>query len=64
MLTTAETNGDLQTFGCSGLDDLYAALGYGKLGARQVVAKLSPESLLEKPAKDAGAALNPPSGTA
>ncbi len=31
-------------YGCSKVDDLYAALGYGRFSARQVLHKLAPES--------------------
>jgi GTP pyrophosphokinase len=33
--------------GCTQVDDLYASLGYGKLGARQVLSKLAPAAHLE-----------------
>jgi GTP pyrophosphokinase len=36
-------------YGCAGLDDLYAGLGYGKWSARQVLEKASGETLIEKP---------------
>ncbi len=34
-------------YGCTQVDDLYASLGYGKLAARQVLAKLAPSGLVE-----------------
>ncbi|MBC8167096.1 MAG: bifunctional (p)ppGpp synthetase/guanosine-3',5'-bis(diphosphate) 3'-pyrophosphohydrolase [Bryobacteraceae bacterium] len=35
-------------YGCSKMEDLYAALGYGKYSARQVLHKLAPEAVPEK----------------
>ncbi len=34
-------------YGCTQVDDLYSGIGYGKLGARQVLAKLVPAAKLE-----------------
>ena len=49
LLSSATDNGAiLGPFGVSKIDDLYAALGYGKLAARQVIARLAPEALVEK----------------
>ncbi len=36
-------------YGCAQIEDLYAALGYGKWSARQVVAKATGQPLVEKP---------------
>jgi guanosine-3',5'-bis(diphosphate) 3'-pyrophosphohydrolase len=38
-------------YGYSKMEDLYAALGYGKFSARQVLAKVAPESVKEEPAE-------------
>ncbi len=35
-------------YGCAKLDDLYAALGYGKFSARQILAKATGQPLVEK----------------
>ena len=35
-------------YGCSKIEDLYAALGYGKFSPRQVLQKLAPESIPEE----------------
>src|SRR5229473_783505 len=35
-------------YGCAKIDDLYADLGYGKYSARQILSKLTGESLVEK----------------
>jgi GTP pyrophosphokinase len=39
-------------YGFSKADDLYAALGYGKFSARQVLLKLAPEAVVEEPAPE------------
>ncbi|HLJ17569.1 MAG TPA: bifunctional (p)ppGpp synthetase/guanosine-3',5'-bis(diphosphate) 3'-pyrophosphohydrolase [Bryobacteraceae bacterium] len=36
-------------YGCSKIEDLHAALGYGRFSARQVLQKLAPESVPEQP---------------
>jgi GTP pyrophosphokinase len=36
-------------YGCAGMEDLYAGLGYGKWSARQILAKASGEALIDKP---------------
>jgi GTP diphosphokinase / guanosine-3',5'-bis(diphosphate) 3'-diphosphatase len=36
-------------YGCSKMDDLYAALGYGRFSARQVLHKLMPDQAPEEP---------------
>src|SRR5262245_15998276 len=38
-------------YGYSKMEDLYAALGYGKFSARQVLAKIAPESVKDHPAE-------------
>jgi GTP pyrophosphokinase len=40
-------------YGYGKIEDLYAALGYGKYSARQVLAKLAPEQVGEEPASEA-----------
>ena len=48
-LKKVEESGYLQTareYGCTAIDDLYAGMGYGKFGARQVLEKLVPTSQL------------------
>jgi GTP pyrophosphokinase len=45
-------------YGYSKMEDLYAALGYGKFSARQVLGKIAPESVREEPEP---APLPPPS---
>jgi GTP pyrophosphokinase len=50
-------------YGCSKIEDLYAALGYGKYSARQVLQKLAPGQLPPEPTeapKPAPAAPHPP----
>ena len=38
-------------YGCSKIEDLYAALGYGKYSPRQVLQKLAPDIVPEEPAE-------------
>ena len=38
-------------YGYSKMEDLYAALGYGKFSARQVLQKLAPSQVKEEPAE-------------
>jgi GTP pyrophosphokinase len=38
-------------YGCSKIEDLYAALGYGKFSARQVLQKLAPNQIAPEPAE-------------
>lgn len=40
-------------YGCAKIEDLHAALGWGKYSARQVLGKLSPEAIREEPAQTA-----------
>jgi GTP pyrophosphokinase len=40
-------------YGCAKIEDLHAALGWGKYSARQVLGKLSPEAIQEEPAQTA-----------
>ena len=46
----------LSEYGCSKMDDLYAALGYGRYSARQVLHKLAPDVV---PEREAAAAAEP-----
>ena len=43
-ITTAQWDAAAAVYGCSKMEDLHAALGYGKFSARQVLAKVAPES--------------------
>lgn len=61
------TRNDLEAvaadYGYSKMEDLYAALGYGKFSARQVLAKVAPGSVKEEPAEPRPApAIEPGSG--
>ena len=52
-------------YGCSKLEDLHAALGYGKFSARQVLQKLAPDQIPpEVPEAPAAPAARPPGGPA
>jgi guanosine-3',5'-bis(diphosphate) 3'-pyrophosphohydrolase len=55
--------GDLERvagdYGVSKVDDLYAALGYGKFSARQALHKLAPQQVAEEPAEAARPAPEP-----
>src|SRR5262249_37434983 len=47
-VTKAEFDGVAGEYGYSKMEDLYAALGYGKFSARQVLAKLAPDTVSEE----------------
>ena len=47
-------------YGCSKMEDLYAALGYGKFSARQVLQKLVPELVPVEPAPEPAAPSSAP----
>ena len=47
-------------YGCGKMEDLHAALGYGKFSARQVLLKLRPDLVPEEPAEPAKPAPGPP----
>jgi guanosine-3',5'-bis(diphosphate) 3'-pyrophosphohydrolase len=49
-------------YGCSKIEDLYAALGYGKFSARQVLQKLAPEQVTAEAAEPAPSAAPQPTG--
>jgi guanosine-3',5'-bis(diphosphate) 3'-pyrophosphohydrolase len=51
-------------YGLSKLEDLYAALGYGKYSARQVLQKLAPEIAAAVEQKEAAKAARPPTDAA
>jgi guanosine-3',5'-bis(diphosphate) 3'-pyrophosphohydrolase len=46
-------------YGCSKMEDLYAALGYGKFSARQVLQKLAPAQVLAEAPEPAAAPATP-----
>jgi GTP pyrophosphokinase len=46
-------------YGCGKMEDLYAALGYGKYSARQVLQKLSPQEVLPEPAEQSKLPVGP-----
>jgi guanosine-3',5'-bis(diphosphate) 3'-pyrophosphohydrolase len=46
-------------YGCSKMEDLYAALGYGKFSARQVLQKLAPAQVLPETAEPAAPVVPP-----
>jgi GTP pyrophosphokinase len=51
-VTKAEMEAVAADYGCAKIDDLYAALGYGKFSPRQVLQKLAPDAVrLEEPPK-------------
>lgn len=47
-------------YGCGKMEDLHAALGYGKFSARQVLLKLRPDLVPEEPAEPAKPTPGPP----
>jgi guanosine-3',5'-bis(diphosphate) 3'-pyrophosphohydrolase len=51
-------------YGCGKMEDLHAALGYGKFSARQVILKLRPDLAVEETPEPAKPAPGPPSSTA
>ncbi|NWF83185.1 MAG: bifunctional (p)ppGpp synthetase/guanosine-3',5'-bis(diphosphate) 3'-pyrophosphohydrolase [Bryobacteraceae bacterium] len=48
-VTRAQMESVAGDYGCSKIEDLYAALGWGKYSARQVLTKLAPEVFPEEP---------------
>lgn len=46
-------------YGCSKIEDLYAALGFGRYSPRQLLQKLAPESVLEVPSESASSPAPP-----
>ncbi len=63
-ITKAELEEVASSYGYSKMDDLYAALGYGKFSARQVLVKVAPGAMKEEPqdTKPAPADSQPSSG--
>ncbi len=49
-VTRAQMESVAGDYGCSKIEDLYAALGWGKYSARQVLSKLAPGAFPEEPA--------------
>jgi GTP pyrophosphokinase len=49
-------------YGCSKIEDLHAALGYGKYSARQVLQKLAPDLVAAEPPPEPAAAPQSPAG--
>ncbi|HEY6345214.1 MAG TPA: bifunctional (p)ppGpp synthetase/guanosine-3',5'-bis(diphosphate) 3'-pyrophosphohydrolase [Bryobacteraceae bacterium] len=48
-ISKTEFEGVAGEYGCSKMEDLYAALGYGKYSARQVLQKLAPDKVPPEP---------------
>ena len=55
-VTDAQMEAVASEYGCSKIEDLHAALGYGKFSARQVLQKLAPEQVTAEVAEPAPAA--------
>src|SRR6185437_3655204 len=49
-------------YGCSKIEDLHAALGYGKFSARQVLQKLAPDQVSVEPPAEPAATPQSPAG--
>jgi GTP pyrophosphokinase len=58
-VTRADTEKAITDYGYAKMEDLYAALGYGKYSARQVLSKLAPELVKDDPTDVRGAAAAP-----
>ncbi|HMD71222.1 MAG TPA: bifunctional (p)ppGpp synthetase/guanosine-3',5'-bis(diphosphate) 3'-pyrophosphohydrolase [Bryobacteraceae bacterium] len=58
-VTRADTEKAVADYGYAKMEDLYAALGYGKYSARQVLSKLAPGLVKDDPADVRGAAAAP-----
>ncbi len=58
-VTRADTEKAVSDYGYAKMEDLYAALGYGKYSARQVLSKLAPGLVKDDPADVRGAAASP-----
>jgi GTP pyrophosphokinase len=58
-VTRADTEKAITDYGYAKMEDLYAALGYGKYSARQVLSKLAPGLVKDDPADVRGAAAAP-----
>jgi guanosine-3',5'-bis(diphosphate) 3'-pyrophosphohydrolase len=62
-ITEAQMNAVASDYGVSKIEDLHAALGYGKYSARQVLQKLAPDQVTPE-APQAAPVPEPPPGTA
>src|SRR5262249_59041838 len=51
LLASEQMHTLLSEYGSSKVEDLLSAIGYGKLSAKQVITRLSPEELKEAPAE-------------
>ncbi|HUI53774.1 MAG TPA: bifunctional (p)ppGpp synthetase/guanosine-3',5'-bis(diphosphate) 3'-pyrophosphohydrolase [Bryobacteraceae bacterium] len=60
----AELENVASEYGYGKIEDLYAALGYGRFSARQVLSKLAPGVVKEEPAEDKDAAALEPAQSA
>jgi GTP pyrophosphokinase len=58
-ITRADTEKAITDYGYAKMEDLYAALGYGKYSARQVLSKLAPGLVKDDPADVRGVAAAP-----
>ena len=58
-VTRADTEKAISDYGYAKMEDLYAALGYGKYSARQVLSKLAPGLVKDDPTDVRGAAAAP-----
>lgn len=58
-ITKAQWDEAASEYGCSKMEDLYAALGYGKFSARQVLQKAQPGLVTAEPAEERQAAPAP-----
>jgi GTP pyrophosphokinase len=58
-VTKADTEKAVSDYGYAKMEDLYAALGYGKYSARQVLSKLAPGMVKDDPADVRGAVPTP-----
>jgi guanosine-3',5'-bis(diphosphate) 3'-pyrophosphohydrolase len=61
-ITKANLESVASEYGYSKMEDLHAALGYGKYSARQVLQKLAPEKVVDMPVTQASPPATRPSG--
>ena len=59
-ITKAQLEAVASDYGCSKMEDLHAALGYGKFSPRQILQKLAPEQVPAEPAPAAPAIVPAP----
>jgi len=52
LLTSEQMNALLSEYGSSKVEDLLSAIGYGKVSAKQVISRLSPDGLKESPVEE------------